>query len=95
MGNVAVDPIYRRQGIAHEVMRRILEACREVRRVELVTHPENQDALRLYKSLGFVVEGRIENYFGDGEPRLLLALSGHLPQQFGAGTDLSDAGRHL
>jgi ribosomal protein S18 acetylase RimI-like enzyme len=74
IGNVAVDPIYRRQGIAHEVVRRILEACREARRVELVTHPENEDALRLYKSLGFVVEGRIENYFGDGEPRLLLAL---------------------
>lgn len=73
--NVAVDPIYRRRGIAREVMRRILQRCREAARVELVAHPENERALRLYSSLGFVVERRIENYFGDGEPRLVLAFS--------------------
>jgi ribosomal protein S18 acetylase RimI-like enzyme len=75
IGNVAVDPIYRRRGIAREMMRFILDACPVAPRVELVAHPENENALRLYKSLGFVVERRIENYFGDGEPRLLLSLN--------------------
>jgi ribosomal-protein-alanine N-acetyltransferase len=43
--------------------------------VELVTHPENENAIRLYSFLGFRVERRLENYFGDGEPRAVLALS--------------------
>jgi ribosomal protein S18 acetylase RimI-like enzyme len=38
-----------------------------------VTHPENAGALRLYMSLGFKVESRIEDCFGDGEPRLVMA----------------------
>jgi ribosomal protein S18 acetylase RimI-like enzyme len=41
-------------------------------RLELVTHPENDHALRLYGSLGFKVEEEISNYFGDGEPRVKL-----------------------
>jgi len=43
------------------------------KRIELVTHPDNP-ALKLYESLGFTVESRKENYWGDGEPRLVLAI---------------------
>lgn len=50
----------------------ILEKCKGADRVDLVTHPENRSALELYSSLGFKVEARQENYFGDGEPRLVL-----------------------
>ena len=57
-------------------MRYILEKTKGARRIDLVTHPENENALRLYASLGFKVESRLENYFGDGEPRLALAKSG-------------------
>jgi ribosomal protein S18 acetylase RimI-like enzyme len=59
------DPIYRRRGTAREVIRRILKECREAAIVELVTHPENENAIRLYSSLGFRVERRVENYFGE------------------------------
>jgi ribosomal protein S18 acetylase RimI-like enzyme len=38
-----------------------------------VAHPENEIALGLYMSLGFEIESRQENFFGDGEPRLVLA----------------------
>ena len=77
ISNVAVDPAYRHRGIARSAVSFILEKCREARRIDLVTHPENKNALQFYKSLGFNVESREENYFGDGEPRLILALTHH------------------
>jgi [ribosomal protein S18]-alanine N-acetyltransferase len=73
ISNVAVDPRYRRQGIARAAVSFILERCSGASRIELVTHPENEAALRLYSSFGFKVQSRHENYFGDGEPRLVLA----------------------
>ena len=75
ISNVAVDPTYRRQGIARATMLFILEKCKGNSRVDLVAHPENKNAIQLYTSLGFKVEARQENYFGDGEPRLVLALT--------------------
>lgn len=73
ISNVAVDPRYRRQGIARAALTFILERCAGATRIELVTHPENEAALRLYSSFGFKVKSRHENYFGDGEPRLVMA----------------------
>jgi ribosomal protein S18 acetylase RimI-like enzyme len=72
IGNMAVDPIYRRQGIARATMDFLLGQIGDAARVELVTHPANDRALRLYKSFGFTVEAEIGNYFGDGEPRVKL-----------------------
>jgi ribosomal protein S18 acetylase RimI-like enzyme len=69
---VAIDPAYRRQGIARAAMTYILEKTNDASRIDLVTHPENANALRLYASLGFKIESRRENYYGDGEPRLVL-----------------------
>ncbi len=73
VGNVSIDPDYRRQGIARAAMIFILDVNNAAPRIDLVTHPENEPALRLYLSLGFKVESRQENFFGDGEPRLVLA----------------------
>jgi ribosomal protein S18 acetylase RimI-like enzyme len=75
ISNVAIDPIYRRRGIARAAMWFILGKLKGTRRIDLVTHPENKKALRLYTSFGFRMESRQENYFGDGEPRLVLALT--------------------
>ena len=75
ISNVAIDPMYRRRGIARTAMSFILGKLKGTRRIDLVTHPENKNALRLYASFGFKVESRRENYFGDGEPRLVLALT--------------------
>ena len=73
ISSVAVHPAYRRQGIARMAMLFILELNKHARRLDLVTHPDNVPALRLYLSLGFAVDQRLENYYGDGEPRLVLA----------------------
>jgi len=72
ISNVVVDPEYRRRGLARAALSYILEINKEKPRADLVTHPENAPALRLYLSLGFKVESRRENFFGDGEPRLVL-----------------------
>lgn len=40
--------------------------------IYLVTHPENAQALHVYQKLGFTITGRKENYYGDGEPRVIL-----------------------
>jgi len=73
ISNVVVDPAHRRKGFARAAFTYILQRNRRAPRVDLVTHPENAHALKLYGSLGFKVESRRENYFGDGEPRLVLA----------------------
>jgi len=74
ISGMAVRSSFQKQGIARDVMTKLLEQFKDAKRVDMVTHPDNEASLKLYKSLGFVVESRKENYFGDGEPRLVLAL---------------------
>lgn len=74
LSGLVVEPRFQRQGVAREALVQLLNKLKGVSRFELVTHPENIPALTLYQSLGFVVMDRRENYYGDGEPRLLLSL---------------------
>ena len=78
ISSMVVDSEHRRRGFARAAMSYILELNKDAPRIDLVTHPENERALRLYLSLGFKIESRRENYFGDGEPRLVLAKEGHV-----------------
>lgn len=50
----------------------ILALAKSAPKIDLVTHPENTKAIRLYESLGFKIAERKENYYGDGEPRVVL-----------------------
>lgn len=72
VSGVIVKPEYQGRGIATYALQQMLDAYADADRIDLVTHPENP-ALKLYESLGFTVECRKENYYGDGEPRLVLA----------------------
>ena len=76
ISNLAVQPAHRRHGLARAAMEHLLAAQRLAPHLDLVTHPENEAALGLYLSLGFRVQARLENCFGDGEPRLRLVRSG-------------------
>lgn len=67
-----VDPRYQNQGIGREALTAVLDELKRINRIELVTHPENENALSLYQSLGFHIESRVEDYYGDGQPRLVL-----------------------
>ncbi|MFA5876757.1 MAG: N-acetyltransferase [Candidatus Paceibacterota bacterium] len=74
LSNFAIDPQFQGQGIAREAVEGILSNVEIGSVVWLVTHPENIKALNLYKSFGFKVGELKENYFGDGEPRIVMTL---------------------
>ncbi len=74
ISGLVVVPEFQGQGIAREAMHQLLEKLKEMKIIDLVTHPENP-VIRLYESFSFVQGEIIENYFGDGEPRVRLTLT--------------------
>lgn len=73
ISGLVVSPEFQGKGLGRQVLQQVLDKYPEIARVDLVTHPDNP-ALKLYESLGFIVESRKENYWGEGEPRLVLVL---------------------
>ena len=61
---IAVDPDFQGKGVGKLIfssfINHISDDRPDILRVELVTHESNAKALRLYKALGFVIEGRLE-----------------------------------
>ncbi len=74
ISGLVIAPLFQGRGIGKEALETILKEHKNVERVDLVTHPENTRAIALYESLGFKVESQKENYYGDGEPRLVMVL---------------------
>ena len=72
LDGLIISPKFRRKGFARQTMTIILKKVSQYHRIELSVHPHNNPAIRLYLSLGFVIESWEDNYFGDGEPRLIL-----------------------
>jgi len=72
LGGLVVLPNFQGQGIAHEAAKFRLEKLKDMERIDLVTHPRNSKIITLYLSLGFYIESWKDNYYGDGEPRLVL-----------------------
>lgn len=70
-----VRPPYQGRGLGRAAMVKVLEELKDVKLIDLVTHPDNERAIKLYESLGFTRGVRIENYFGDGEPRIVMTLN--------------------
>lgn len=65
MMNIAVDPDYRRQGIACGLIETLVAALkeREVHSLTLEVRASNEPAKALYASLGFALTGRRPNYY--------------------------------
>lgn len=76
LSNIAVHPNMRRQGLGRAMMGHLLSLCEDARSVDLAVHPDNRPARDLYTSLGFIPVRCLENFFGDGEPRLIMARTG-------------------
>jgi ribosomal protein S18 acetylase RimI-like enzyme len=76
LSNIAVHPTARRNGIARAMMGHLLSLCDGAPSIDLAVHPENNAARTLYGSLGFVPTHAHEDFFGDGEPRLILQYVG-------------------
>jgi len=71
---LAVRPKYREQGLGKKLAATALDAlAREgVAEVSLTVSSDNDQALALYKDLGFSVEKEIEDFYGPEEHRLVL-----------------------
>lgn len=68
---IAVLPEFQNNGIGTLMLKKFFQLT-DCKNIRLVTHPHNKKALHLYLKHGFTIIGLKNNYFGDGEPRLLL-----------------------
>lgn len=70
---IEVDPRYRGCGIARELLRRAESSALAAGAQSLWLHVEeqNQPAIRLYQSAGYLCRGREENYYGRGRSGLV------------------------
>lgn len=68
---LVILPEYRGRGIGRAVLAQLMTTLGN-HTYTLVVHPQNIIALQLYLSLGFIPQSWKENYFGDGEPRMML-----------------------
>ena len=75
--NLAVDPRYRRRGVARSLLRSVVGDAKDrgVRRITLEVRKSNEAAQKLYQSLGFAEQGIRKGYYSDdGEDALAMAL---------------------
>ncbi|MGI6403543.1 MAG: ribosomal protein S18-alanine N-acetyltransferase [Oscillospiraceae bacterium] len=63
--NVAVDPAHRRKGVAKTLMLTLEEICRQkgASFLTLEVRASNQNAIALYRSLGFETVGQRKHYY--------------------------------
>jgi ribosomal protein S18 acetylase RimI-like enzyme len=73
--SIVVVPEEQGKGYGKAMMNKLLELT-DGHTVHLVTHPKNTSALLYYLKSGFEIYGWKDNYYGDGEPRLLLKYAG-------------------
>ena len=73
VNDLTIKPEYQNQGLGSKGMEFLLDRLKNIPKIELVTHPKNNPAIRLYLKFGFEIEGWKDNFYGDGEPRLILA----------------------
>ena len=69
--SIAVTPSNQRKGYGTIMMKKLFEQNKN-KIIHLVTHPKNSSAIIYYLQFGFEIYGWKENYYGDGQPRLLL-----------------------
>lgn len=70
---MVVIPEYQGQGLGQQMMK-LIKKLTHNKEVTLVTHPKNSQAIIFYLKCGFEICGFVDDYFGDGEPRLKLQL---------------------
>jgi ribosomal-protein-alanine N-acetyltransferase len=74
IGNVAVSPDFRRQGVATKLLRALSDAAAEegIKDITLEVRPSNKAAIALYEGLGFRREGLRKKYYDDLEDAIIM-----------------------
>lgn len=72
--NIAVHPDFRNQGIANQMLNRIIKHCEEnkISKVMLEVRESNYNAINLYKKQGFKIVGNRKNYYSDNKETAIL-----------------------
>lgn len=72
---LAVDPFFRRKGIATELIAWLEASCRTagMRQIQLEVRVNNEPAHALYERLGYEIVGRVPGYYDQTEAALVLA----------------------
>ena len=76
VNKIAVDPRFRRQGVARLLMGEVFDLSARISAEEiyLEVRPSNDPARSFYLSLGFCDVGRRPQYYADGEDALVMSL---------------------
>ena len=71
ISGLVIKPEFQKRGLARQAMELLFDKLKNFKKLSLVVHPDNH-AVKLYESFGFITESRKENYFGDGQPRIVM-----------------------
>lgn len=73
IGNIAVMPGFRKQGIAKGLVAALLDFCKtnDIKNISLEVRKSNNAAIKLYESFGFKTEGVRKNYYEGTEDALI------------------------
>ena len=74
MSGLVIDPDFQGLGIARKAIEFRLSLVGDAKRMYVVTHPHNSKVIGMYLSYGFMIESWKDDYYGDGEPRLILVF---------------------
>ena len=76
VNKIAVDPLYRRRGVARLLMKDVLDFSARIvaEEIYLEVRPSNVPARNFYMALGFRDVGRRPQYYADGEDALVMSL---------------------
>lgn len=69
--SIAVHQSHQGKGIGNQLMNKALELSKN-KNIKLFTHPKNNAALIMYLRHDFMINNWVNDYLGDGEPRLEL-----------------------
>ncbi|MCK5879023.1 MAG: ribosomal protein S18-alanine N-acetyltransferase [Holophagae bacterium] len=70
--NIAVLPVFRKQGIGRQLVEWMLTRLEEARDFYLEVREGNRAAISLYESMGFQIIGEREEYYRDKETALVM-----------------------
>jgi ribosomal-protein-alanine N-acetyltransferase len=75
--NIAVHPSYRKRGVGSQLMEFAISLAKKgkKREIYLEVKQSNKVAQKLYKKFGFTENGKIPNYYIDGEDGIIMRRS--------------------
>jgi ribosomal-protein-alanine N-acetyltransferase len=75
---LGVDAQHRKQGLGRQIAAVVTEraTAHGLATLRLTVEPTNHAAIALYERLGFQRESTLDQYFGPGEPRLVMCRHG-------------------